>query len=159
MSSGVNSSHTSVFPRIYLIITRRGEVFRFPASLRFLILSVDNHSSYSSETLNSNGLFYDTSRAWTYFVQPPEIIRSSIFFCFKLLLTESSIWQMKVSQTSRHLETINDFIFWPSAQALQHTKTRVFSWPVDLNRKPWLSFLVIDVIPTISYQIGVSSMT
>ena len=69
-SSGVNSSQAF---SIHLTITRRGRDFRFSASVRFLIPSVDNHSSYSSETLALNGLYHDRSGTWTYFAQPLEV--------------------------------------------------------------------------------------
>ena len=66
-SSCVNSSH--VFS-IHLAITGRDGDFRFPAPVRFLIPSVDNHSSYSPKNLALNSLFDGMSGDGRYFVQP-----------------------------------------------------------------------------------------
>ena len=101
MSSGVNSFQAF---SIHSTITQCSRDFRFPASVSSLISSMNNHSSYSSETLALNYLFHGPWGAWIYFIHLPGISKDSIFFCFKLFLTESSIWQWRVSQTSRHLE-------------------------------------------------------
>ena len=96
ISSGSNWAHPC---KIHSTTFFLGGGLWFLAGVKSLT-DLASHLSYFSVTTALNGLFPERSGAQICFVQPPGTTTGSILNAFNLSLTESEIWQQKLSQLS-----------------------------------------------------------
>lgn len=80
----------------HLTISLQGVARMFPTAAKEWVSQVSPavHSSYFSVTFALKGLFQTTSGAWMYFVQPPGMIKGSIFDVRSSCLTVYITWHL-----------------------------------------------------------------
>ena len=113
--------------RIHLTISLRGGACMFPAAVKEWA-SPAIHSSYFSVTFALNGLFQSTSGAWMYFVQPPGMIKGSIFDVRSSCLTVSITWNLNESHAK--IRRVNENF---PRTLLTQSRNYVLTWTLQLR--------------------------